>query len=134
MVLEYLAALVLIGHGLGHLIGFMDSWTSIDVGFTDKPWIFGGKYMMDSDLGKAFGLLWLVAMVLFIGSAAGILSGETWWRIFAIMGSIVSLVGIIPWWNTVLLGVKAGAALDVAILLVLLLSQGETVTKFFHVP
>jgi hypothetical protein len=129
-----LAALVLLGHGVGHLMGFMESWTSINVGFTDKPWIFGGKYMMDSTVGKTFGILWLVALALFVGSAFGVLTGDTWWRTLAIIGSVVSLVGIIPWWNTVMLGVKAGALLDVAILLVLLFSQGEPITRFFDVP
>ena len=134
MVLQYLAGLVLLGHGIGHLMGFMESWTSINVGFTDKPWIFGGNYMMDSTLGKAFGIVWLVAMVLFIGSGFGVLTGHTWWRTLAIIGSLISLVGILPWWNTVVVGVKLGALLDVAILLVLLLSQGDAITDFFEVP
>lgn len=134
MVLQYIAGLVLLGHGIGHLMGFMESWTSINVGFTDKPSILGGNYMMDSTLGKAFGIVWLVAMVLFIGSGFGVLTDHTWWRMLAIAGSLISLVGIVPWWNTVVVGVKMGALLDVAILLVLLLSQGDAITDFFEVP
>jgi hypothetical protein len=57
-----------------------------------------------------------------------------WWRTLAIIGSAVSIAAIVPWWNTVLPGAKAGVALDFAILLVILLPLGEGVTDFFEVP
>lgn len=131
---QYLAALVLIAHGIGHTTGVLASWTSINAGFDDKPWIFSGGYRINSGLGKAWGIVWIVAMVLFIGSGIGILMDKEWWRILAITGSIVSIMAIVPWWNTVIAGAKAGVALDVAILLVLLLPWGEKITDFFEVP
>jgi len=59
---------------------------------------------------------------------------KEWWRQWAIIGSIVSIVAIVPWWNSVVVGAKAGVALDVAIILVLSLPWGEKITDFFDVP
>jgi len=131
---QYLALLVILGHGIGHLIGVLASWTSIDVGFKDAAWLFPGGHKMKSAIGRAWGLLWIVAMVFFVGSALGILLDEEWWRFLAVIGSVVSLVAILPWWKSVIGGVKAGAVLDIAIILVLLLPWGKEITDFFEVP
>jgi len=133
-VLQYLAALVLLGHGLGHLVGILPSWASMDVGGEDRPWILPGGHMIDSSVGKIWGIIWLAAMALFIVSSAGVFMNKEWWRQWAIIGSVASIVAIVPWWNSVVVGAKAGAALDVAIILVLLLPWGEKITDFFEVP
>ena len=133
-VLQYLAALMLLGHGLGHLVGVLPAWTSINPGGEDKPWILPGGHMMNSTVGKIWGVFWIAAMVLFVISSAGVFMDRHWWRQWAIIGSVVSIVAIVPWWNTVVVGAKAGVALDVAILLVLLLPWGEKIADFFEVP
>ncbi|OGS56193.1 MAG: hypothetical protein A3K60_08730 [Euryarchaeota archaeon RBG_19FT_COMBO_56_21] len=107
--LQYLAALVLVAHGIGHLTGILASWSGIDVGFTKEPWIFGGNVMIDSTTGKAFMVVWLIALALFIGSGIGVFMGEQWWRTLAIIGAV-------------------------AILLVLLLPWRKKVTDFFELP
>lgn len=90
--------------------------------------------MMDSAVGKLWGVVWLAAMILFMISSAGVLLDKWWWRQWAVVGSVVSIVAIVPWWNSVVAGAKAGVALDVAIILVLLLPWGEKITDFFEVP
>ena len=133
-ILQYLAVLVLLGHGLGHMVGILPAWASFDVGGEDTPWILPGDHKMDSTVGKIWGVVWLAAMVLFVVSSAGVLMNKEWWRQWAIIGSIVSIVAIVPWWNSVVVGAKAGVALDVAIILVLSLPWGEKITDFFDVP
>ena len=133
-ILLYLAALVLLGHGLGHLVGILPAWASIEVGGKDEPWLLPGDHKMDSTVGKIWGVVWLAAMVLFVVSSAGVLMNKEWWRQWAIIGSVVSIVAIVPWWNSVIAGAKAGVALDVAIILVLSLSWGKKITDFFDVP
>jgi len=133
--LEYLAALVLLGHGVGHLVGVLPAWASIGMGgVKDRPWILPGGHLMDSAVGKLWGVVWLAAMILFMISSAGVLLDKWWWRQWAVVGSVVSIVAIVPWWNSVVAGAKAGVALDVAIILVLLLPWGEKITDFFEVP
>jgi len=134
MVLQYLAALVLVAHGLGHSVYVLASWMSVDAGFSDKPWILPGDYMLDSTVGIIWGVFWGVALVLFAAAGTGVLMGKEWWRTCALIGSVVSLAAILPWAGTVVSGALAGAALDVAIILVLLLPFGEKVTDFFEVP
>ena len=122
------------GHGLGHLVGILPAWTSINAGGGDRPWILPGSHMMDSAVGKAWGFIWLAAMVLFVVSSVGVFIDKEWWRQWAIIGSVVSIVAIVPWWNSVVGGAKAGVALDIAIIMVLLLPWGERITDFFEVP
>lgn len=134
MILMVLAAIVLIAHGIGHTIGFLGPWFGAYQGTTDKPWILPGDQVLNSATGRVWGVIWLGAMILFIGSGIGVFMDDMWWRILAVIGSVVSIVAVVPWWNSVLPGAKAGVALDVAILLVLLLPWGEQVTGFFEVP
>jgi len=134
MVLQYLAALVLIAHGLGHSVYILASWTSIEAGFSDKAWVLPGDYMLDSTVGMVWGVFWAVALALFAAAGTGVLMEKEWWRTCALTGSVVSLVAILPWAMTVVSGALAGAALDVAIILVLLLPFGDKVTDLFEVP
>ena len=134
MVLQYLAVLVLVAHGLGHSVYILASWMNIDSGFSDKAWVLPGDYMLDSTVGTVWGVFWLVALGLFATAGTGVLMEKKWWRTCALMGSVVSLVAILPWAMTVVSGALAGAVLDVAIILVLLLPFGEKITGFFKVP
>ncbi len=131
---QYVAALMLIGHGIGHLTGILAAWTSINPGFVRKPWIFPGNQVIDSSVGKAWSGLWLISTVLFVASGIAVLMSEDSWRFLAIAGSAVSIAAMGPWWNAIMAGAKAGILLDVAILLVLLLPWGDGITDFFEVP
>lgn len=120
MLLKWLLALVLIAHGIGHITGVSAFWTKLPMGFNQNPWIFGASGTLSSLVGRIFGLIWLAATVILIAAGVGLLTNQTWWTSAAMIGAIVSLVAIVPWWNTVTSGVKVGALLDVAILIGLL--------------
>jgi hypothetical protein len=66
-------------------------------------------------------------------SSVGVTTGEVWWRDWAIIGSIISIAAILPWWNSVLVGVKGGLLLDIAILIVLLADLNDVI-DFFELP
>lgn len=129
-----MAALVLIAHGLGHSVFIMASWAGVRAGFSDKPWVLPGGYSVDSTVGMAWGLFWAAALALFVAAGAGVLMERELWRAYALAGSIISMVAIVPWARTVVVGALAGVLLDVAIVLVLLLPWGDGVTEFFGVP
>ena len=116
MLLKWLLVLVLIAHGIGHITGVSAFWTTLPMGFNQNPWIFGAGGTISSLVGRIFGVIWLTATVIFIAAGVGLLTNQAWWTNAAIIGAVVSLVAIVPWWNTVTLGVKMGALLDVAIL------------------
>jgi hypothetical protein len=133
--LQYLAGIALLGHGLGHTMGPLASYGVEIKGMSDKPsWLLGGNRTMKGKVGKAWSAIWIAAIVPFVISSAGAFMGEPWWREWAIIGSLISIAAILPWWNSVMIGVKAGFVLDIAILLVLLTSWGEDIIGFFELP
>lgn len=132
--LEVLASLVILGHGLGHTTGLAAAWSSMPTGFSERPWVFGGDVRLSSPVGKAFGLVFLLATILFVISAGAAFAGSEMWRTFAVAGSVASIACMVPWWNTVLFGARLGVLLDVAILLVLLVPGGEGFVDFFGLP
>lgn len=120
-ILTIVLVLTLLGHGIGHVMGFLASWTNLPMGFTQSSWIFTKDILIQSHVGKAFGILWLVSMVAFIASAIGLFSGQSWWTTVAIIASFLSLLAFIPWWNTFTPGSKQAAVLvDVVVIAVLL--------------
>jgi uncharacterized membrane protein YphA (DoxX/SURF4 family) len=120
-ILTILLALTLLGHGIGHVMGFLASWTDLPMGFTKSPWIFSRDITIQSSVGKAFGILWLISMGAFIASAIGLLMGQSWWTTVAFIASFLSLIAFIPWWNTFAPGPKQAIVLvDVVVIAVLL--------------
>ena len=102
-------------------MGFLASWTNLPVGFTESPWIFSPKTLIQSTAGKVFGVLWLFAMAAFVGAAVGLFMEQSWWTTVAVIASVLSLVAIIPWWNTFTPGSKQAVVLvDVVVLAVML--------------
>jgi hypothetical protein len=134
MVLDTLAALVLLGHGLGHTTGIAGSWSTVETGFSEKPWVLGGDVRLRSPVGKLFGLVFLLTTVLFVISSVYAFTGSDQWRTFALAGSVASIACVVPWWNTVIFGAKLGVLLDFAIILVLLIPGGEGFIDFFGLP
>jgi hypothetical protein len=125
--LKYIAAIAVFMHGVGHVAGVLSAWTSVDSGFTERPWIFSQGVTMKSPLGRVWGLFWLVALICLVAAGLGIAFGQAWWPTLALVGAVVSLVAIVPWWNTVVSGAKAGALFDLVILVALLLWNDQIV-------
>ncbi len=123
--IKYIAALAVFMHGVGHVAGILSAWTSIDSGFGDRPWIFSPGVTVESPLGRVWGLAWLVALGCLVAAGAGIAFEQAWWPTLALTGAVASLVAIVPWWNTVVPGAKAGALFDVVILIALLLGRDQ---------
>ena len=119
--LSIIVAVALLGHGIGHVMGFLASWTKLPMGFTESPWILSTDTNIQSTTGKAFGVLWLLAMAAFIGAVVGLFMEQSWWTTAAVIASVLSLVAIVPWWNTYTPGSKQALVLvDVVVIAVLL--------------
>lgn len=119
---RYIIAIVLLAHGIGHIMLFMAAWTPqiSKVGFSNAPWIFSGGIGVGSPIGQAFGLLWLVALIGFGASALGLVTHQAWWPPVTITVAAISIVTIVPWFNTWPTGSMIGALLvDVAVLVAL---------------
>jgi hypothetical protein len=123
--LRVVSAIVLVAHGLGHVLGFLAAWTSVPMGFTGKPWIFGGAEI-GSPVGKLFGLVWLVALAGFVAAGYALYKDEGWWRTAVVAASVISLVVILPWWNTVTPGSRLAAVLVDIIVIAVVIWQRAT--------
>lgn len=92
-----LVVIFLAMHGIGHIIWFLGAWTSFKVGVKDGPWILPGNITIRSPLGKIWGLLALLALVVFISAAVALLGMDDTWRQLANLGVIVSFIAVVPW-------------------------------------
>lgn len=128
--LRIIVSLAFIGHGLGHLTGFLTAWTRLPAGFTDAPWILPGDVRMQSLIGRVFGLLWLAAMAVLVAAGVGVLARQPWWPQVAIAGAALSLIVIVPWWNTVVAGARyGGTAFNLLVLIALLPPWSDKVVQ-----
>jgi hypothetical protein len=71
MMRRYIIAIVLLAHGIGHIMPFMAAWTPqiSKAGFSDAPWIFSGGVGVGSPIGQALALLGLVALIGFVAGS-----------------------------------------------------------------
>ncbi len=78
MMWRYIIAVVLLAHGIGHIMLFMTAWTPqvSKVGFSDASWIFSGGVGVGSPIGQAFALLGLVALIGFVANALGLVAHD----------------------------------------------------------
>lgn len=123
--MKYVVAFLLVMHGLAHVTGILGAWASGEQGFQDEAWIFSRGVTARSAMGQVWSLLWLVALIGFVGGGLGLLFGSgtestPWWPTLAIAAAAVSLVAIVPWLRVVPPGAWAGVLFDLLILVALL--------------
>jgi hypothetical protein len=126
---KYLFAFLLIMHGLAHIAGPLGFWSSGPQAFAEKPWIFSRGLTPGSTTGRAFGVLWIVAIAGLAGAGVGLLTGQGWWPTLALVAAAISLAAIVPWVRVVPPGAWAGACLDLVILTALLMPWGNRVVE-----
>jgi hypothetical protein len=115
---RWIIALALVVHGVGHIVFFFAAFTPVPMDFVAAPWLLPGAFTIDSPVGKAFAVLWLLAMIGFVGAAIGLIAKRAWWPTIAVAAAVVSLVVILPWWNTINASTRFWAtAADVVIIL-----------------
>ena len=127
IILRIVIAIILIGHGIGHIMGFVGTWTNwqpfTEPSFNHEPWIFSDGVFIQSVLGKIFGIFWLLAMIGFFAAAVGLIANQSWWSSIVIIASILSLLAVIPWWNTFTPGIMSkvsAVVVDIIILVALI--------------
>jgi hypothetical protein len=84
-------------HGIGHVIWFLAAWTPLRSGFGQERWILPGNVTIRSPLGKLWGIVALVVMLLFVAAAVALLAGSLDWRTMANSGVILSFGVVVPW-------------------------------------
>jgi hypothetical protein len=128
LILRIVVAITLLGHGVGHVVGFLGSWTKSQLGlpdfaFNQSPWVLPGDKVMQSAVGKVFGIFWLLSMGAFVVAAIGLLAEQSWWTTIVIIASFLSLLVVVPWWNSFTPGImskRSAVFVDIVVLVALL--------------
>lgn len=108
--------LLIILHGLIHFIGFARLWNIFNLkGFSGHTF-----FAIPDAVLKPLGLLWLISMLLFLLSAARIMSGGYWWAI-AIIAVLLSQTLIFIYWQDA----KAGTLANVLILVLAIINFAD---------
>lgn len=101
MLLRWGLAGVLVLHGIGHIMFPATVWADGAMGFTESPWLLPGALTMQSPAGQISAGIWLVALVLFLAAAIGLVRGASWWAPTVLTAAVLSLLVLVLWWNTI---------------------------------
>src|SRR5581483_6958921 len=80
-------AIILVAHGLIHLLGFA------------KAFGLAGLPQLKQPISPSFGMLWLLAALLFLGASAALFAWPRWWWTIASCGVVVSMVLVLKFWT-----------------------------------
>jgi hypothetical protein len=92
-----LVAIVLVMHGLSHILWFLASWTSVPTGVGGGKWILPGDITIRGRVGKALGLLALIVVTVFTTAGVMLLAGMEDWNGIANIGVFLSYAVVVPW-------------------------------------
>ena len=98
--MRLILAMLLVGHGLIHLIGVVKAFRLAELPQLTRP------------IPSATGLFWLGAACVFVAAAAALYLWPRWWWLVAAAAVIVSFAAILPSWADA----KWGAAVNVIVL------------------
>lgn len=120
-ILLYLAAGVVILHGLVHLMGFVAYWPLAEVaGLPYKTTLLSQRWAVGPNGMRLYSLLWLGTAVGLVAATIGLLNGQSWWFPLMWTAVIVSLLLIFLDWGNAF----RGAIINLLILVPLLLVRG----------
>jgi hypothetical protein len=124
-----LATLVL-AHGVGHILFLGPALRLVDwAGQTSHSWLLSAP-LGDVPSRAVAGVVWSVSIVLFVGGVAGYVTDAPWWRGAAVAASLVSLAGVVLFWDGLAMASAAMAlTVDVVILVALLLAHWPAATE-----
>jgi hypothetical protein len=96
--IKLIAALVLAGHGIGHMMAPQAAFLPPGALPRNAPGLLAGTTIV-SNAGKAMSSLWLLPLVGFVFATYGFWTDAVWWRPLMAVSAALSIVAILPWWN-----------------------------------
>ena len=121
VLLRSVIAIVLLIHGIGHLLFLANSWGYWKGGEESRSWLFSGVFGAGQAVEGIFGLLWLIPLLGFVAVSWGYLTHQGWWPQVALASAAISLVMIVLWWGSLVTGSAFFALVfNVAVILIVL--------------
>lgn len=120
-ILFYLAIVVVIVHGLVHLLGFVAYWPLAEIAeLPYKTSLLNGRLLLTNTGIRWFSLFWLLATVGLVTAAVSLMLDRSWWLPLMMAALVVSLgITVLDWQNAF-----RGAIISLLILVPLLLVAG----------
>ena len=117
--LTIVAAILLIIHGLIHLMGTAVYASRAGVkGLPYKTTLLSGRWNLGKTGIRIFGWLWLLPAIGFVTAAAALLAGQPSWKPLLVAVTLLSLVLTVLDWSSAFLG----AVINIGILALVLLA------------
>lgn len=110
---RYPVALVVAIHGLIHLMGFVTTWELAEIDELSGSTLFGLE--PGEGAAQAFGLLWLLAALLFVGAAVGLIARAGWTGPLATTAAALSLLVTFVWWSDAWIGAAVSIVVLIAV-------------------
>jgi len=112
MLINVLAAIYLIVHGLIHLIGFVTNFQIAEIEeITYSTTVLAGRLEIGDVGTRVLGIAWLLVAVAFVISGVAIFFSPPWWWSFTLAVTGVSLVLSILGWPDARFGVLANVVI-----------------------
>jgi hypothetical protein len=90
--MHVIAALILFGHGLSHLVGFLTGWNLMPEKLPPITKLFWGQVSAGPITSKVLGVLWLLLTVGFCVAALACLLRAGFWPRFTQVVALMSLI------------------------------------------
>ena len=132
MPLKLIAALLLAGHGIGHMMAPQAAFLPPGAFPRDTHAPIAGTTIV-SPTGKAMSVLWIAPLVGFLLGTYGFWADAAWWRPVTAVSAAVSIVAVLPWWKVMPPFSYVGAlAVDASVLVGLATPWGDQVIRSFR--
>jgi hypothetical protein len=107
-------ALILLFHGIAHMVGFLGSW-QLEASVPYKTTILAGNVDVGDTGVRVLGVIWLALAIAFAVTAVAAFARFSWWPAAALLLSTISLLMCVIEWPQA----QAGAALNVALIMMM---------------
>jgi hypothetical protein len=120
---RWVIAIVVFAHGVGHILFMPILSSTLRLTSDGLSWLLSGV-LGDVPTRWLASTVALVAIVLFVGAAAGLVGQAAWWRPLAIAGALISAALVVVMWDGIPTSSAAFAlAFDAVVLVALLLAH-----------
>jgi hypothetical protein len=108
MLINVIAAIYFVVHGLIHLIGFVAFWQIAEIEeFKYTTTVLAGRLDI-GDVGiRVLGVVWLVVAVALVIAGVAIFFSPPWWWSFTLVATVASLIVSLLGWPDAKFGVLA---------------------------
>ena len=105
-------AIILIGHGVAHLVGFVVPWRIAKLeDMPPKTTLLAGRLDIGQEGIRIVGVLWLLAAIAFAVSGISLAFQTPWWPPFTVATAAFSLVLAVLGWPDSRIGVVVDAVI-----------------------